>query len=54
MEGFTIICNKCAKTIIIPPSILMEADNFKSEHISFYVDVYETLNIDCSCGNSRS
>lgn len=52
-EGFVIKCLKCGREMKIPPSRVNEADSFSVEGMAFFVDVYETVNIRCDCGNDR-
>lgn len=49
MEGFTIKCNACGEEIILKNDFYIYSD--KREIYPDFDPIYESLSIECECGN---
>jgi len=55
MNNFFIVCKNCGAEIKLPEDCAQEgAEEGFNENIHWFVSCYETLDIKCKCGNTRS
>ena len=55
MKNFFIVCKNCGAEIKLPEDCAQEgAEEGFNNNIHWFVSCYETLDIKCKCGNTRS